>query len=131
MELFDALLVSFIQSAFIDTLFPMNMEIDVLPRFHSGEDLGTQLSASLGFTYLKRVAWPDSNSSWGSSHPMTDDGRDRKAQLVISAMYCREKVVYIWEKSVVCLFKNFYFISLVVCLNVSKVSVLREVICCT
>lgn len=39
-------------------------------------------------------------------------------RLIDSGVYCKEKVVWIWEKSVVCL-------------NVSEVSILREMICCT
>lgn len=82
MELFDALLVSFIQSAFINTLFLVNMEIDILCRSHSGKDLLTQLSALWGITLPERVAWADSHSSWDSSHPVTYDGKGRRSQLV-------------------------------------------------
>lgn len=87
MELFDALLVSFIEPAFTDILFLVNMEVDVLPRSHSGKDLLTQLSALWGLLFLKRVAWPDSHSSWGSSHPVTDCGRGRRAQPVNRQWY--------------------------------------------
>lgn len=115
-ELFDALPVSLIQPAFIDNLFWWIWRWKHCSNPIQGRNYWPSCQLFWGVPYLKRITWPDSHPSWGSPHPTTDVvERGRKAQPLREWCVSRGSGGVGLEK--------------LNCLFVSKVSILREIIC--